>query len=190
MMKVLTFSSYFFKFFLIATNRLTILMFLNYSFLVGEVDGEAINQMKRLIGKVDEMRKQRIVLEQQLRDSIHSDDITKQLVIKKDQDLETVFIEELQKHDKITQILDQNLLAQENIIRALTEANANYAETRKRTVLIMKRRDRVIENLLSSYEAYDELLEKVNKGIEFYTKLDANVQKLLQRTRAVYKVQK
>ncbi|XP_035708755.1 tyrosine-protein phosphatase non-receptor type 23 isoform X2 [Folsomia candida] len=154
-----------------------------------EADQEAISQMKRLIGKVDEMRKQRITLENQLRESIHSDDITSKIVIKVESDLMELFREELKKHDKITQILDQNLLAQDNIIRALTEANANYAETRKKTVQVMKRRDKVIEDLISSYESYDELLNKCNKGIEFYTKLDTNVQKLLQRVRSVCKVQ-
>jgi hypothetical protein len=57
--------------------------------------------MRRLAGKVDEMRSQRASLEKQLRDSIHSDDITKQLVVKQDQDLESVFDEELRKHEKI-----------------------------------------------------------------------------------------
>ena len=57
--------------------------------------------MRRLAGKVDEMRNQRSQLERQLRDSIHSDDITKQLVVKQDQDLDVVFQEELKKHEKI-----------------------------------------------------------------------------------------
>lgn len=145
--------------------------------------------MKKLIGKVDEMRKQRISLENQLRESIHSDDITNKIVIKVESDLMELFREELKKHDKVTQVLDQNLLAQDNIIRALTEANANYAETRKKTVQVLKRRDKVIDELITSYENYDELLNKCNKGIEFYTKLDSNVQKLLQRVRSVTKVQ-
>lgn len=154
-----------------------------------ERNEEALERMKKLAGKVGEMRKQREMLESQLRDSILNDDITKSLVVKKDEDLETVFKEELQKHDKITQVLDQNLLAQENIIRALTEANAEYAETRRATVELKKKRDSAIQSFLSSYDAYDELTSKCNKGIEFYTKLNTNVEKLLQRTRSVCKVQ-
>jgi len=64
-------------------------------------DDSSIQEMRRLAGKVDEMRNQRAHLERQLRDSIHSDDITKQLVVKQDQDLDVVFQEELRKHEKI-----------------------------------------------------------------------------------------
>ena len=87
-----------------------------------------------------------------------------------------------------TQVLDQNLLAQDNILRAVTEANAAYAETRKATEEVMKKRNQVIQDLLSSYDAYNELLIKCTQGVEFYTKLDTNVTKLLQRVRSTCKV--
>ncbi|CAL8111900.1 unnamed protein product [Orchesella dallaii] len=155
-----------------------------------ERNEDALERMKKLAGKVGEMRKQREMLESQLRDSILSDDITKSLVGKvAGDDLDPVFKEELQKHDKVTLVLDQNLLAQENIIRALTEANAEFAETRKATVELKKKKDKVIQSFLNSYEAYDELISKCNKGIDFYTKLNANVEKLVQRVRSVCKVQ-
>ncbi|ODM90715.1 Tyrosine-protein phosphatase non-receptor type 23 [Orchesella cincta] len=154
-----------------------------------ERNEDALERMKKLAGKVGEMRKQREVLESQLRDSILNDDITKSLVVRKGEDQDAIFKEELQKHDKVTQVLDQNLLAQENIIRALTEANAEFAETRKATVELKKKRDKVIQSFLNSYEAYDELIAKCNKGIDFYNKLNANVEKLVQRVRSVCKVQ-
>ncbi|KFM68934.1 Tyrosine-protein phosphatase non-receptor type 23, partial [Stegodyphus mimosarum] len=78
------------------------------------------------------MRKQRQYLEQQLRDSLLKDDITKRLVtLSKKEDLQNTFAEELKKHSEILTYLDQNLAAQDNILCALTEANAHYAETRK-----------------------------------------------------------
>lgn len=40
----------------------------------------SLQKMKSILGKVDEMRKQRILLESQLRDLIHKDDITGVLV--------------------------------------------------------------------------------------------------------------
>jgi len=40
----------------------------------------SLQKMKTVLGKVDEMRKQRISLESQLRDLIHKDDITGVLV--------------------------------------------------------------------------------------------------------------
>lgn len=60
--------------------------------------------MKRLRSKIDEMRNQREMLKNQLRDSILNDDITKILVVKQDQDLESVFQEELKKHEKIVRL--------------------------------------------------------------------------------------
>lgn len=40
-------------------------------------------------------------------------------------------MEELKKHNETLTYIDQNLTAQDNILCALTEANARYADTRK-----------------------------------------------------------
>ena len=61
--------------------------------------------MQRLASKVEEMQKQREMLERQLRESIQKDDITKQLVVKKEEDQEDIFEEELKKHEKIVSIV-------------------------------------------------------------------------------------
>ena len=45
-------------------------------------------------------------------------------VLHKDKELSEVFRLELQKHDAKRKIIGQNLLAQENILQALTETNA------------------------------------------------------------------
>ena len=42
---------------------------------------EIVENMKKLLGKVEEMQKQRESLEKQLRDQVHSDDITTSLVV-------------------------------------------------------------------------------------------------------------
>ena len=42
---------------------------------------EVVDNMKKLLGKVEEMQKQRESLEKQLRDKVHSDDITTSLVV-------------------------------------------------------------------------------------------------------------
>lgn len=54
---------------------------------------------------------------------------------------------------------------------------------------IIQKRQNTITSLVTSYDAYDDLLAKANKGIEFYTKLETNVTKLLQRIRGACKVQ-
>ena len=49
------------------------------------------------------------------------------------------FKEQLRKHDEAVDILEKNLAAQDNILRALTETNAKYARV-KRTIDETERR--------------------------------------------------
>lgn len=45
--------------------------------------------------------------------------------------MQDFFEEQLKKHDKEVALIEQNISAQDNILRALTEANAKYAKIRK-----------------------------------------------------------
>ncbi len=93
------------------------------------------------MSKVDEMKVQRADLASQLRDAVHGDDVTKRLVAfadsssrggteSEEERRQAFFDNELKKFEPQVKLLRQNMLAQENIVRALTEANANFAETR------------------------------------------------------------
>ena len=131
-------------------------------------------------------------------------------------DQEKVFEEELKKHDKIVAFIKQNIAAQENIIRfdynnplitgseiypllsnihslptdrAMTERNAEYADARVKVDNVVRAREDMIGSLVASYHAYEDLLTKTTKGLEFYDKLEANVSKLLARVGGVVKVQ-
>jgi tyrosine-protein phosphatase non-receptor type 23 len=84
----------------------------------------AIAEFQRLIKKVDEMKKQRETLIDKVRVEILNDDITKKLVLHKDKELPEIFAEELKKHDTYKGYIEQNLNAQTNIIKAITEVNA------------------------------------------------------------------
>lgn len=86
-------------------------------------------------------------------------------------------------------LIEQNLAAQDNILKALTEAYARYAGTRKATNEILRKREATVSALISSYDAYEDLLAKSSKGLEFYRKLETNVNKLLQRVKGTCKVQ-
>ena len=44
-----------------------------------------------------------------------------------------MFEEQLKKHDKLIGLIRQNLDAQDNILKALTDVNARYANTRRAT---------------------------------------------------------
>ena len=47
----------------------------------------------------------------------------------------------------------------------------------------------MIESLVYSYDVYKDLLDKQQKGMEFYEKLGASVTALLERTRRLCKTQ-
>lgn len=86
-------------------------------------------------------------------------------------------------------MIEQNTTAQENIRRALVDAYANAVNTRKYVKDIIQKRTSTINALIASYDTYDDIISKSLKGIEFYTKLETNVSKLLQRIKSACKVQ-
>lgn len=49
--------------------------------------------------------------------------------------LQTLFAEQLEKYDQLKGYIEQNLVAQDNILKALTEANVQYAPIRKTLTL-------------------------------------------------------
>lgn len=120
-----------------------------------------LQNLKRILAKVQEMREQRLSLEQQLRELIQKDDITASLVTTEHSEIQVVgvegctsglptwcgrvlsvcslslilpqklFEEQLKKYDQLRVYLEQNLAAQDNVLRALTEANVQYAAVRR-----------------------------------------------------------
>lgn len=149
-----------------------------------------VKELSHLLDKVEEMKKQRQMLHTHLRDALQKDDVTRQIVTRnKGEELQAFFAAELKKHDQEVSLLDQNLSAQDNILKALTQANARFAETRKAASDILRRREAMVASLIASYEAYEDLVAKTQKGVEFYKKMQTNVTKLLTRLRSVTKVQ-
>lgn len=86
-------------------------------------------------------------------------------------------------------MIEQNLTAQANILKAIVDAYANFNPTRRYVQEVISKRASVIAALVNSYDTYDDLLAKAGKGQEFYDKLEANVTKLLQRIKSTCKVQ-
>lgn len=61
-----------------------------------------MESLEHLLKKVDEMKKQRASLWNELRDAVHNDDITSILVTRQpDQSLDEVFQKEIEKHKKL-----------------------------------------------------------------------------------------
>lgn len=152
-------------------------------------NNDAVRQLNSLLSKVNEMRIQRAQLYNNLRTAITSDDITAQLIAWGDKKLEKLFKKELGKHEKVISLIDQNLAAQGNILRALTDCYAHCAPYIKSLLDTKHKREHFFSSLASSYDVYDDLLSKSSKGLEFYKKLQGNIQKLLSRIRGARDVQ-
>ncbi|XP_076756719.1 tyrosine-protein phosphatase non-receptor type protein myopic isoform X1 [Xylocopa sonorina] len=156
-----------------------------------ELERMHMKELKRILNKVNEMHRQRNELHTKLRDSIAQDDLTRLLVTATSDSgpLDRLFADQLSKHQTLVTLIDQNLAAQDNILAALTDAYAQTANVRKGVEEILKRREHTISSLIASYDAYEDLLSKSSKGLEFYRKLEINVSKLLQRVKSTCKVQ-
>ncbi|XP_076632683.1 tyrosine-protein phosphatase non-receptor type protein myopic isoform X1 [Colletes latitarsis] len=156
-----------------------------------ELERMHTKELKRILNKVDEMRRQRNELHGKLRDSIAQDDLTRLLVTATSDSgpLDRLFADQLSKHQTVVNLIEQNLAAQDNILAALTDAYAQTANVRKGVEEILKRREHTITSLIASYDAYEDLLAKSSKGLEFYRKLEINISKLLQRVKSTCKVQ-
>lgn len=152
-------------------------------------DDAAVAEMNVLLNKVNEMRVQRAQLLGNLREAMNSDDITAQVIAWGDKKMEKLFKKELAKHEPSVKLLEQNLSAQTNILRALTDCYARCAPYIKAVVDTKHRREHFFSSLASSYDVYDDLLGKSSKGLEFYKKLQGNIQKLLARVKGAKDVQ-
>ncbi|XP_023170307.2 tyrosine-protein phosphatase non-receptor type 23 [Drosophila hydei] len=151
---------------------------------------EIFKDVKLIVNKVNEMKAQRAQFHADLRIAINEDDITTKVIAHGGQEgLQALFATELAKHDRLTQLLDQNLLAQQNILQALTEAYARAAPVLKTLQDVKQKREHFYSSLAASYDVYEDLLAKSAKGLEFYKKLAGNVQKLLTRFKSARDVQ-
>uniref|UniRef100_A0A3Q0RM09 Tyrosine-protein phosphatase non-receptor type 23 n=1 Tax=Amphilophus citrinellus TaxID=61819 RepID=A0A3Q0RM09_AMPCI len=150
---------------------------------LSEEEVAGLQCMKRILGKVQEMREQRSSLEKQLRDLVQQDDITSTLVTTDRADMKRIFEEQLKKYEQVKVYIDQNLAAQENILKALTEANVQYASVRKSLSQTEQQWNSTIQGLVGSYEAYEDLMKKSQEGKEFYDDLEAKASRLLERAK-------
>ncbi|XP_074429945.1 tyrosine-protein phosphatase non-receptor type 23 isoform X2 [Larus michahellis] len=149
-----------------------------------EDDKLVLQNLKRILAKVQEMRDQRMSLEQQLREMIQKDDITTSLVTTDRSEMKKLFEEQLKKYDQIKVYLEQNLAAQENVLKALTDANVKYATVRKALAEVEHKWNTTVQTLVASYEAYEDLMKKSQEGKDFYTDLEGKAAKLLEKARA------
>ncbi|XP_057562818.1 tyrosine-protein phosphatase non-receptor type 23 isoform X1 [Hippopotamus amphibius kiboko] len=147
-------------------------------------DKAVLQNLKRILAKVQEMRDQRVSLEQQLRELIQKDDITASLVTTDHSEMKKLFEEQLKKYDQLRVYLEQNLAAQDNILQALTEANVQYAAVRRVLSELDQKWNSTLQTLVASYEAYEDLMKKSQEGKDFYADLESKVAALLERAQS------
>ncbi|GFO05598.1 tyrosine-protein phosphatase non-receptor type 23, partial [Plakobranchus ocellatus] len=153
-------------------------------------DDNVVSEVRRLMQKVSEMKEQRKALLEQFRGQIHGDDITSVLLTQDKTNKEAVFAEQLKKHDQLVGYIKQNLAAQDNILRALTDANAKFAAIRQAYTEAAAKREKTVQELIASYDKYEELLAKSKKGTEYYKKLSESVAKTLERCQGECKIRR
>ncbi|XP_052902553.1 tyrosine-protein phosphatase non-receptor type 23 [Anopheles moucheti] len=160
-----------------------------------KIDDGVFQELNTIVQKVKEMKMQRIKLYQDLRHNVTEDDITSQLIAlegngsEQKQKMDDLFRKELSKHDQLVGLLEQNMKAQGNILKALTEVYAKCAPTLKSLSDVKTKRDQFFSSLSASFDVYEDLLSKSAKGLEFYRKLQSNIQKLYSRVKAACDVQ-
>jgi tyrosine-protein phosphatase non-receptor type 23 len=144
-------------------------------------DESNLQEMETIFDKVDEMRQQRTTLEERLHKNIETDDILKKILVHPKDKLNQLFENELKKHDETIEYLNLNLSAQNNVIEALTRANAKYTETRKAFAQIDLDRQKKVESLMLSHASFDTVVRNTSEGAEFFEHIKGDMDKLCAR---------
>ncbi|CAH8444783.1 unnamed protein product [Dicrocoelium dendriticum] len=132
---------------------------------------KVLNSSQALYDKVDEMRRQRNNFVDQLRSTLHDDDITGDLLTSSSPPSADMFETRLKKHDHLVELLRLNLTAQKNIESAFIDLNAGFAPFAIKLRDIRKKRASEIQMLLLSGRMLDELLHKHRQGLNFYEQI-------------------
>ncbi|PAA74356.1 hypothetical protein BOX15_Mlig002571g1 [Macrostomum lignano] len=133
--------------------------------------GQSVSELKRLLGKVSEMRSQRAELLASIRSDLRSEDATSLLLRQPNQDPVQMFEATLAKQQDRLTYLNQNLAAQANILSALIEVHAKLAPHRQ--LIAQRRADReaALQRLVATWNEGPVLLDKVQEGVDFFTGL-------------------
>ena len=119
------------------------------------------------------MKSQRQELLKRFQRAIQDDDLTKTIASRQNEisDANEFFQEQIKKHEQLTTYLNQNLQAQDNILRALADSNASFTTDRQQILQATQQRNAFIDGLVFSYQSSNDLVEQANKGVLFYENL-------------------
>ncbi|KAI1703561.1 BRO1-like domain-containing protein [Ditylenchus destructor] len=136
--------------------------------------------LRRILSKVDEMRQQRSKFIQTISEDLERDEIDRKALAERDLDPARLFERELKKHTKIVDLIKQNLSAQDNILKALTEANANFAEFRRQIFESNEQRALQSLTIVTAFQVFNDVVDKTDKALQFYSQLTTLVSALAQ----------
>ncbi|XP_048366481.1 LOW QUALITY PROTEIN: tyrosine-protein phosphatase non-receptor type 23 [Sphaerodactylus townsendi] len=159
-----------------------------------EEDKQVMQTLKRILAKVQEMKDQRVSLEQQLREMIQKDDITTSLVTTDRSEMKKLFEEQQLKKYLLSRIkvyFEQNpvSLGKRTSSKALTERLnvLEYGAGGLAEMILAEvgyKWNTTLQTLVASYEAYEDLMKKSQEGKDFYADLEGKVAKLLEKGQA------
>uniref|UniRef100_A0A915DP80 BRO1 domain-containing protein n=1 Tax=Ditylenchus dipsaci TaxID=166011 RepID=A0A915DP80_9BILA len=127
--------------------------------------------LRKMLDKVDEMRKQRCKLMSALNEDLENDDIARKALAERDLDPKKLFEKELDKHSKTINMIQQNMTAQETILKALTEANANFAEFRRQIMESNEQKALQSLTIVTAFQVFMDVTDKTDQALNFYTQL-------------------
>uniref|UniRef100_A0A915PT48 BRO1 domain-containing protein n=1 Tax=Setaria digitata TaxID=48799 RepID=A0A915PT48_9BILA len=138
--------------------------------------------LKKMLDKANEMSTQRRNLLSKLNEDLLNDDITAKCLAEKNEDNWGLYESELKKHEETTTLINLNLAAQDNILSALTDANANFGDYRKK---IVEENKRLVLALTAAYDVYVDVSLKTDEGLKFYSTLFSIVKSLEEAVEAI-----
>uniref|UniRef100_A0A8R1HZD7 BRO1 domain-containing protein n=1 Tax=Caenorhabditis japonica TaxID=281687 RepID=A0A8R1HZD7_CAEJA len=130
-------------------------------------------QLRKMVEKVLEMRTQRHTLLAQIETTMKQDDISKKLMGTNEERANLIMQEELTKYAKYEQLINLNVQAQENIVRAFADANADFCAERIEMQRAKTAYDQKVAELIGSYDVYRDVTRKIEEGEQFYRQLMA-----------------
>lgn len=150
-------------------------------------DEEIIRKLEKLLDKVDEMKQQRSNLLAQLSQSLDEDDVIKHVVAaSSEQELKTVFENEIQKHNKFLTPLTENLRLQNEMLDTLEKVNAQYGQVK---LNYRARRAACAENveaLKKFYAQFKATSDGIKQGLEYHKKMVEHVRKFYSKVQATH----
>ncbi|EJW85105.1 hypothetical protein WUBG_03985 [Wuchereria bancrofti] len=141
--------------------------------------------LKKMLDKANEMSTQRRNLLSKLNEDLLNDDITAKCLAEKNEDNWGLYENELKKHEETATLIRMNLAAQNNILAALTDANASFGDYRKKIMNENKNRMDQVLALTAAYDVYIDVSQKTEEGLKFYSTLFSMIKGLGDAVEAI-----